>query len=182
MRIWRLLIVCGFAGAHACNKEMSSPRLLFNTGIGPLDQIKIVQNGTANVTLPPREDWIESPVGFVRDHTIVIVTFEVPNGTNVLNQTTFISPREEIKELYARGSGTLTQAWNCLMSYMTVTNDDGHQTFIQTRVTGLVNGTVQFLAAVTHNSTSTGSLGITSDGNTTWVKNPYLNSASDRKR
>lgn len=160
---------------------MSSPRLLFNSGIGPLDQIKIVQNGIANVTLPPREYWIESPVGFVRDHTIVIVTFDVPGGTNVLNQTEFINPSEEFKEMYVHGSGPLAQAWNRLMSYTTVTNDDGHKTFIQTHVAGLVNGTAQFLVATTHNSTSTGTLGITADGNTEWTKSPYLNSASDRE-
>lgn len=160
---------------------MSSPRLLLNSGIGPLNQIKIVQNGTANVTLPPREDWIDTPVGFVRDHTIVIVTFDVPSGTHVLNQTEFINPSEELRELYAHGSGPLAQAWNRLMSYTTVTNDDGHKTFIQTHVAGLVNGTAQFLVATTHNSTSTGTLGITADGNTTWTKNPYLNSASDRE-
>jgi cellobiose dehydrogenase (acceptor) len=160
---------------------MSSPRLLFNTGIGPLEQIEIVHNGTTNVTLPPREEWVESPVGFVRDHTIVIVTFNVPGGTDVLNQTEFLDPSKELRELYAHGSGPLAQAWNRLMSYTTVTNDDGHKTFIQTHVTGLVNGTAQFLVATTHNSTSTGTLGITADGNTTWTKNPYLNSASDRE-
>ncbi|KAF3045346.1 hypothetical protein E8E11_007163 [Didymella keratinophila] len=160
---------------------LSSPRLLFNSGIGPLDQIKTVQNGTANVTLPPSEHWIELPVGFVRDHTIVIVTFDVPGGTNALNQTEFKNPNEESKELYIHGSDPLAQAWNRLMSYTTVTNDDGHKTFIQTYVTGLVNGTAQFLVATTHNSTSTGTLGITADGNTTWTKNPYLNSASDKE-
>ncbi|KAF3035596.1 hypothetical protein E8E12_007622 [Didymella heteroderae] len=160
---------------------MSSPRFLFNSGIGPLEQISIVENGTANITLPPRKDWIESPVGFVRDHTIVIVTFDVPEGTNVLNQTEFLNPSEESRDMYAHGFGPLAQAWNRLMSYTTVTNDNGHRTFIQTHVTGLVNGTAQFLVATTHNSTSTGTLGITPNGNTIWTKDPYLNSASDRE-
>jgi cellobiose dehydrogenase (acceptor) len=160
---------------------MSSPRLLFNSGIGPLDQIKIVHNGTADVTLPPREDCIDLPVGFVRGHTIVIVTFDVPGGTKVLNQTEFMDPSEASKELYAHGSGPLAQASNCLMSYMTVTNDNGHKTFIQTHVAGLVNGTARFLVTTTHSSTWAGTLGITADGNTMWTKNPYLNSASDRE-
>lgn len=160
---------------------MSSPRVLFNSGIGPFEQISIVKNGTTNIALPARAGWVESPVGFVRDHTIVIVTFDVPGGTNVLNQTDFVNPSEDLKELYAHGSGPLTQAWNRLMSYTTVTNDDGHKTFIQTHVTGLVNGTAQFLVAITHNSTSAGTLGITPDGNTTWTKNPCLNSASDKE-
>ena len=33
---------------------MSSPRILFNSAIGPADQINIVQNGTTSVTLPRR--------------------------------------------------------------------------------------------------------------------------------
>lgn len=160
---------------------MSSPRILFNSGIGPADQISIVKNGTSRVVLPAREEWIESPVGFVKDHTIVILTFKVPGGTNVLNQTEFANPGREIIDLFAQGSGPLTQSWNRLMSYSTVTNDDGHETFFQTHATGTQNNTVQFLVALTHNLTSVGALGITPEGNTKWTKSPYLESASDRE-
>ncbi|KAH6639582.1 cellobiose dehydrogenase [Boeremia exigua] len=146
---------------------LSSPRILFNSGIGPVDQINI--------------DWIESPVGFVQDHTIVIVTFNAPGGTNVLNQTEFTNPSQELLDLYASGSGPLAQSWNRLMSYSTVTNEDGHKTLWQGHAMGVLNNTVQFMVAITHNSTSTGTLGITSEGNTEWIQSPYLKSASDKE-
>lgn len=160
---------------------MSSPRILFNSAIGPSHQIGIVKNGTVKVTLPPKEDWIDLPVGFVRDHAIVIVTFTVPGGTNVLNQTEFANPSQEIIDLYSHGSGPLAQSFNRLMSYSIVTNDDGHRTFVQTHAAANQNNTVQFLLAITHNSTSTGTLGITPGGNTEWTKSPYLNSESDKE-
>ncbi|KAF3003121.1 hypothetical protein E8E13_008377 [Curvularia kusanoi] len=160
---------------------MSTPRLLFNSAIGPPDQIRTVENGTVKVALPPKEDWIDSPVGFVRDHTIVIFTFKVPHGTNVLNQTEFANPSQEIIDLYATGSGPLAQSFNRLNSYSVITNDDGHKTFVQSHVVGLSNDTVQFYLTITHNSTSTGALGITSEGKTEWTKSPYLTSASDKE-
>jgi cellobiose dehydrogenase (acceptor) len=160
---------------------MSSPRILFNSGIGPADQIEIVRNGSARVSLPPKEEWIHSPVGFVRDHPIVIVTFNVTQGMNYLTQTELINPSQEFIDLYTHGSGPLAQAWNRMMSYTTVVNDDGHRTLVQCHFAGASNKTIQVLVALTHNSTSTGALGITPDGNTRWIKNPYLQSESDRE-
>ncbi|KAF9690601.1 hypothetical protein EKO04_011342 [Ascochyta lentis] len=160
---------------------MSSPRILFNSGIGPADQIRIVQSGSTRVTLPPKDEWIETPVGFVRDHTILVFSFIVPGGTSVLNQTEFTSPSQETLDLYAHGSGPLAQSWNRLMSYTTVTNDDGHTTFVQTHAAALANNTVTFLLAITHNSTSTGTLGITPEGKTEWTKSSLLQSDSDKE-
>lgn len=160
---------------------MSSPRILFNSGIGPADQINTVKNGTSSVVLPAREDWIHSPIGLVRDHAIVIVTFKVPGGTNVLNQTEFINPSQDIIDLYVHGSGPLTQSWNRLMAYSTVTNNDGHETLIQTYATGVRNNTVQFLVTTTYNSTSLGSLGITPEGNTEWTKTRIWNPRQTRR-
>ena len=160
---------------------MSSPRILFNSGIGPADQIKIVKNGSTKVSLPSEEEWIQSPIGFVRDHPIVVVTFNVTEGINYLSQTELEYPSQELIDLYAHGSGPLAQAWNRMMSYTTVTNDDGHKTFVQCHFASSSNETIQVLVALTRNSTSTGALGITPDGNTRWIKNPYLQSESDKE-
>ncbi|KAJ4357109.1 hypothetical protein N0V95_002765 [Ascochyta clinopodiicola] len=160
---------------------MSSPRILFNSGIGPAEQISIVRSGSTRVTLPPKSEWIESPVGFVRDHTILILSFTVPGGTSVLNQMELRNPSQEILDLYAHGSGPLAQGWNRLVSYTTVTNDDGHTTFVQMDAMTLANNTVTFFVAITHNTTSTGTLGITPEGKTEWTKSPYLQSDSDKE-
>jgi cellobiose dehydrogenase (acceptor) len=49
--------------------SLSTPRVLFNSGIGPKSQIQTAQKN--NVTLPDEKDWIELPVGQgVKDHPI----------------------------------------------------------------------------------------------------------------
>lgn len=41
-----------------------SPRILFQSGIGPTDMIKLVQgNASISGNLPPQSDWINLPVG-----------------------------------------------------------------------------------------------------------------------
>lgn len=43
--------------------SFGTSRLLFQSGIGPLDMIQTVQNSTAAGNLPPESDWIDLPVG-----------------------------------------------------------------------------------------------------------------------
>jgi cellobiose dehydrogenase (acceptor) len=71
---------------------MSTPRILFNSGIGPVEQINIVKGGSTGVTLPPESAWIDSPVGLVRDHTYIQFTFNVTGGMKVLPPDFAINP------------------------------------------------------------------------------------------
>lgn len=160
---------------------MSSPRILFNSGIGPSDQINIVKSGNTGVTLPPETDWINLPVGFVRDHALIYVDFNVSAGMTVMAADAFTTPNNLTKSLYAHGAGPLAQSFNRAMSYTTVTNDEGHKTIIQNHIYSTANNTISFIFATTHGVTSTGMLGITPDGNTEWTVNPYLTSASDKE-
>ena len=50
--------------------SFGSPRILFQSGIGPTDMIKLVQqNATTSGNLPPESDWINLPVGYnAADH------------------------------------------------------------------------------------------------------------------
>jgi cellobiose dehydrogenase (acceptor) len=44
--------------------SFGSPRILFQSGIGPTDMIQLVQqNAGASGNLPPKQDWINLPVG-----------------------------------------------------------------------------------------------------------------------
>lgn len=43
--------------------SFGTSRLLFQSGIGPLDMIQTVQNSSAAGNLPPESDWIDLPVG-----------------------------------------------------------------------------------------------------------------------
>ncbi|OAL52711.1 FAD/NAD(P)-binding domain-containing protein [Pyrenochaeta sp. DS3sAY3a] len=160
---------------------MSSPRILFNSGIGPADQINIVKSGNTGVTLPAESEWINLPVGFVRDHAYISLNFNVKGNMTIMSPDEFTNPSNLTKSLYASGAGPLAQSFNRAMSYTTVTNADGHKTLIQTHLSSSANKTITFLFAVTHGVTSTGMLGITPDGNTEWTVNPYLTSASDKE-
>lgn len=160
---------------------MSSPRLLFNSGIGPTEQINIVKSGNTAVTLPAEEDWINLPVGFVRDHVYIYLNFNVKGNMTIMKAEEFTNPSNETLALYAQGSGPLAQSFNRAMSYTTITNDDGHKTLSQTHISSTADNTISFLVALTHGLTSTGMLGITPDGNTEWTVSPYLNSASDKE-
>ncbi|CAO2651358.1 Nn.00g039280.m01.CDS01 [Neocucurbitaria sp. VM-36] len=160
---------------------MSSPRLLFNSGIGPAEQINIVKSGSTGVTLPPESAWINSPVGFVRDHSFISVNFKVNAGMNVLPQSALANPSEEMIDLYANGAGPLAQGFFRAMTYTTITNADGHKTRIQTHCASAANDTLTVMFFITHGLTSSGMLGITPEGNTEWTVSPYLNSASDKE-
>lgn len=160
---------------------MTSPRLLFNSGIGPTDQINIVKSGNTGVTLPPESAWINLPIGHVRDHALLTMRFNVTSGLNILAPEEYTNPSEATKALYAQGSGPLAQSFNRGMMYNTITNADGHKTLTQTHISSFANNTVTFLTGITHGVTSTGMLGITPDGNGEWTVNPYLNTASDKE-
>ncbi|KAH7347033.1 hypothetical protein BKA66DRAFT_447657 [Pyrenochaeta sp. MPI-SDFR-AT-0127] len=160
---------------------MSSPRLLFNSGIGPTDQINIVKSGNTGVTLPPESAWINLPVGHVRDHALLTMRFNVAGNLTIMAPEEFTNPSDATKALYAQGSGPLAQSFNRGMMYNTITNADGHKTLTQTHFSSFANNTVTFLTGITHGSTSTGTLGITPDGNGEWTVNPYLNTASDKE-
>jgi len=160
---------------------MSSPRILFNSGIGPTDQINIVKSGNTAVTLPAESDWINLPVGFVRDHVYISLDFNVKGNMTIMKSEEFTSPSNQTLALYTQGSGPLAQSFNRAMSYTTITNDDGHKTLSQAHISSSADNTITFLVALTHGITSTGMLGVTPDGNTEWTVRPYLNSASDKE-
>lgn len=62
---------------------MSTPRILFNSGIGPSEQINTVKSGSTGVKLPPESDWISLPVGVdVKDHSRYQILFNVTRGLN----------------------------------------------------------------------------------------------------
>lgn len=162
---------------------LSTPRILWNSGIGMSDALEVVQSGSTGVSLPNETDWISLPVGHnMKDHPQYVLTFDTATNFTAYDWSTVYSgPAMSDQELYNASTGTLTQAAQ-RMHLWTSDNatTDGVTRFFQGTVSALSNGVVTVKAFLTHGATSTGVLGITSSGSTEVVTGPWMNTDADR--
>lgn len=161
---------------------LSTPRILWNSGIGKSDALKIVQGGTTGVELPAETDWIDLPVGHgLKDHAQAPLQF-----TTSSNYTAYkfgdiaASPVQTDVDLYAQGSGVLTQAAQRMHLWTTINGTDGVERYVQGTVSSMKDGTVTVKTFLTHGTTSVGELGITAGGNTVLNVKPWLADAADK--
>ncbi|EKD11880.1 uncharacterized protein L3040_009038 [Drepanopeziza brunnea f. sp. 'multigermtubi'] len=160
---------------------MSTPRVLFNSGIGPIEQIKIV-NGSATGVDVPETDWINLPVGRnVKDHSRYQLEFKVPGGLNDKSPEELLNPTEEEKRQFADGSGVLTQSFQRLDLFRQHTTSNDRVISFHAHCSSNADDTLQIMLMITHGLTSTGTLGIDSNGNTVFTKRPWTNTDTDRE-
>ncbi|KAF2755030.1 FAD/NAD(P)-binding domain-containing protein [Pseudovirgaria hyperparasitica] len=161
---------------------LSTPRILFNSGIGPSDQIQIVASGSSRVPLPPTEQWINLPVGQgLKDHPVFTLKFSTKNTTTALAPTAFTNPSLHDIDLFAQGAGLLSQSSQRLAFWTSVNTTSGSQKFIQGTCSMPSNNTIEMKISLTHGLSSVGSLGITSAGATEFTATPWLNTADDKE-
>ncbi|PQE20329.1 GMC oxidoreductase protein [Rutstroemia sp. NJR-2017a BBW] len=164
--------------------SMSTPRILINSGIGPADQISIVQNGSSCVTLPPKANWIDLPVGKnLRDHPIFTLTFNI-TGTMASNsssmlQAAFTDPSQTNIDLFAQQDGPLVQSGQRLNFWTSLNTTTGTKYF-QGTCNSPAAGQIRIKLYLTHGLTSTGVLGITSSGATEFTTDPWLTTTDDQ--
>ncbi|KAM0323754.1 hypothetical protein ACHAQA_008691 [Verticillium albo-atrum] len=164
------------AGSH------STPRVLFNSGIGPTEQIEIVASGETNITLPPRDQWINLPVGkYLQDHAVTSVGFRTSEPLQALPSTEWTDPSQTSIDLFARSSGLLAQSGQRLNFWTSVNTTDGATRHVQGTVRASGNGTVDIKVYLTHGTTSVGTLGIQPNGITHILESPLLNTPADRE-
>ncbi|KAK1524499.1 GMC oxidoreductase [Colletotrichum costaricense] len=164
------------AGSH------STPRVLFNSGIGPAKQIEIVASGTTNIQLPPKEQWIDLPVGEnLKDHGIATVTFTTKEELIALPKTAWTDPDQETVDLFAQGSGLMAQAGQRLNFWTSVNTTDGATRHVQGTVRADSNNTIGVKVYLTHGTTSTGTVEITPSGATNMTKNPLMHTEGDKE-
>lgn len=162
---------------------LSTPRILFNSGIGPAEQIETVANGSTAVTLPERSEWIDLPVGEgIKDHPIIEMKFTTNSSFSTLAQAAFTDPSSANVDLFAQADGVLTQAGQRFNFWTSVNSTDGATRYIQGTCYAPSNGTIEMKVYLTHGLTSSGVLGITSDGATEFSTEPYLNTDADKVR
>ncbi|KAI4721215.1 FAD/NAD(P)-binding domain-containing protein [Aureobasidium sp. EXF-10727] len=160
----------------------STPRILFNSGIGPSDQLQIVaSSATTNVTLPPTSDWINLPVGKgIKDHVIVTLNFNTTQPVDFLDTDYFISPSSSITDLYSHANGILTQGYQRFTFWTSNTTSDGSVRFFQGTCFASGQNAVSIKLYLTHGITSSGAIGITAAGDTVYTVKPYQNTAEDK--
>lgn len=119
-----IISICATGRVILAAGSMTTPRLLINSGIGPTDQIEIVQNGSTNITLPASKDWINLPVGSeIKDHPIVNVVF---NTTANLTVYPFLSPSVADQTAYLTNrTGAVAQGTQRLIFWDRIVGADG---------------------------------------------------------
>ncbi|KAJ4393337.1 hypothetical protein N0V93_002545 [Gnomoniopsis smithogilvyi] len=165
--------------------SMSTPRVLFNSGIGPYEQIETVANSNiTNITLPPRADWINLPVGLgVKDHPMFYINLNLSDSSanNVSVYNPQLPSKDETFQYNSVGAGVLAQGPQRLNFWSSRESpEDGVTRFFQGTVVAEKDNTIQLKIYLTRGLTSTGVLGINAEGNTYFPTWPWLTAAEDK--
>lgn len=160
---------------------LSTPRVLWNSGIGRSDALSIVQGGTTGVSLPDSSEWIDLPVGHnLMDHAQVPLQFTAaPTFTAFDFSGLASSPEESDLDLYEDGAGTITQAAQRMHLWTSANGTDGVTRYLQGTVSAMADDTVTVKVFLTHGATSRGELSISASGSTTLATKPWLQTAED---
>ena len=160
--------------------SLSTPRVLFNSGIGPKMQIEIAQR--SGVAVPPQEEWINLPVGVgLKDHPIFSIYVKTNGDFGLFDTTSVINGSDTTNiSQYEQGNGILTQGKHGLI-FFTSNEVDGQTRYFQGSCAPSDDGTINISVYMTHGLTSFGILGLDEKGNTITMKTPYLQTNGDRK-
>ncbi|KAI2765472.1 CAZyme family AA3 [Penicillium roqueforti] len=159
---------------------LSTPRLLWNSGIGGQAQIETAKK--SGVTVPPKAQWIDLPVGVgLKDHPIFSIVFNTNASFGLVDYDGVLNGTDSSDiSLYRNHSGVLTQGKH-RMIFFTSEEIDGHTQYYQGSCAPTSEGVVTITTYMTHGLTSSGVLGLDASGNTVIVKSPYLQTAADQK-
>lgn len=157
---------------------LSTPRLLWHSGIGRSDALEIVKQEPAQngVILPEEADWIGLPVGHgLQDHAQVTLQFNDEANVPAYDFNSIATnPNETDLALYYQGSGVITQAAQRMHLWTSAENADGRTRYFQGTVSAMQSGVVTVRAFLTHGTSTHGELGISTSGNTVLNTKPWL--------
>ena len=158
---------------------LATPRLLFNSGIGPKRQIETVKKSGINV--PAEHEWINLPVGVgLKDHPIFTIMAQTPGHFGIPDYEAILngSDSKDIS-LYAKSDGLLTQGKH-RMTFFSSNEINGTTRYYQGSCAPNAGSVLDISTYMTHGLTSTGILGIDENQKTVFEKSPYLQTAGDR--
>ncbi|KAL4950920.1 hypothetical protein BDW69DRAFT_186895 [Aspergillus filifer] len=157
---------------------LSTPRLLFNSGIGPKKQIETAKK--SGIAVPPQQEWINLPVGVgLKDHPIFTITTKTPGNFGIPDYDSIVngSDTKDIA-LYGQGNGLLTQGKH-RMIFFSSNEVHGHTRYFQGSCAPNANSVLEVKAYMTHGLTSSGVLGLDDKQNTIIETSPYMQTADD---
>ncbi|KAJ4265995.1 hypothetical protein NW762_003968 [Fusarium torreyae] len=164
---------------------MSTPRLLWNAGIGKSDALAIVKEGASKtgVTLPAASEYIDLPVGHhFQDHAQIMLQFKAKTNFSAYDFNDIATaPVESDLDLFYQGSGPITQAAQRMHLWTSAEGADGRKRFLQGTVSAMADGIITVRSFLTHGTTTVGELGISAGGNTVLKTKPWLIDQEDRK-
>ncbi|KAB8207806.1 hypothetical protein BDV34DRAFT_233707 [Aspergillus parasiticus] len=163
--------------------SMSTPRVLFNSGIGPAKQIENVKSGSTGITVPAQEEWINLPVGEnLKDHPMFTISVHTKSNFTAFNTSSVLSgPAAAVQQLYSEGSGVLSEGGHRLQFWTSNEGSDGKTRFYQGSCSVATDGVITMKLYLTHGATSSGVLGIGSSGATVMETEPWLQTDADKE-
>lgn len=160
---------------------LSTPRVLFNSGIGPRKQIETARK--SGIQVPLQKDWLDLPVGIgLKDHSMFELYIKTNDSITRLDAGSIYNGTDtrDISQ-YRQGSGILSQGKHRLL-FFTSNVFDGVTRFYQgSCAPDSEPGVFSITAYLTHGLTSSGVLGLDTKGNTVIEQSPYLQTEGDRK-
>lgn len=164
---------------------MSTPRILFNSGIGPKEQIENVASGNTLVRLPDKSAWIELPVGKrIQDHPLWTTTWNMTGEAAqrpIISMEELMNPTEEMVNQFAHATGVLVENDIRMELWTDITPSDGVTRYMQVEFFGKDTGQFNMEIFLTKGATSRGELGITAEGATYFIKGPLMNTDGDKE-
>ncbi|KAF5366213.1 hypothetical protein D9758_005728 [Tetrapyrgos nigripes] len=176
--------------------SFGTPRILFQSGIGPTDMINLVKaDSVQGPQLPPQSAWINLPVGEnVSDNPSVNLVFTHPSVDDYENWgQVWTNPRPADAQQYISSqSGVLAQASPRANFWRAYSSSDGHVRYLQGTArpgaaafpqTGGFNQSAMFTitAYLSTGITSRGRIGIDAALNPRVLTNPWLTDPVDKQ-
>lgn len=160
---------------------LSSPRILWNSGIGRAAEIETAIKSGVNV--PARDQWIDLPVGEgLMDHPIFSITLQANETFAPLDAKAILNGTAvtDIEAYEQEHSGYLTEGKHELILFTSREGEDGQTRFYQGSCASDSKGVFTIKVYLTHGSTSSGTLSLNETQTTYFSKTPYLTTQADK--